>query len=238
MYSNTAEMLFHLHNGKAGATFRSDIDNYMNDIMERNHKDFLVPMGYVSLQKPIEFFNKYIRARFRRDVLCTWLLADSGKCSKVDPEKLGDLEGILFRELVPTAEGTIAHRLAHCPAAIDLDDALAMQSSDKSELASDVKLETIDDLLNSFSATLENETKVPSKREESKQLIVNQIWAQAEKWIRSNGVTFAHDAVDEIRKKMSEDFRKAEKAMSEAESKLNEDYEALQGLFKNADELS
>jgi hypothetical protein len=33
MYRNTAEMLYHLHNGKAGATFRSDIDNYMNDIM-------------------------------------------------------------------------------------------------------------------------------------------------------------------------------------------------------------
>jgi hypothetical protein len=97
MYSNTAEMLYHLHNGKAGATFRSDIDNYMNDIMERNHKDFLVPMGYVSLQKPIEFFNKYIRARFRRDVLCTWLLAEDGKGAKVDPEQLNDLESILFR---------------------------------------------------------------------------------------------------------------------------------------------
>lgn len=238
MYSNTAEMLYHLHNGKAGATFRSDIDNYMNDIMERNHKDFLVPMGYVSLQKPIEFFNKYIRARFRRDVLCTWLLAEDGKGAKVDPEQLNDLEGILFRELVPEAVGTIAHRLAHSPAVMDLEDALANQTPDKSELVSDAKLSAIEDLLNSFAATLETETKVPSKRDENKKVIVNQIWAQAEKWIRTNGFTFAHDAVDEIRKKMSEDFRKAEKAMAEAESKLNEDYEALQGLFKEADELS
>ena len=52
MYHNTAEMLYHLHYGKGGATFRSDIDNYMNDIMERDHENFLVPMGYVSLQKP------------------------------------------------------------------------------------------------------------------------------------------------------------------------------------------
>ena len=35
MYRNTAELLYHIHEGKGGETFRSDIDNYMNDIMER-----------------------------------------------------------------------------------------------------------------------------------------------------------------------------------------------------------
>ena len=97
MYRNTAEMLYHLHNGKAGATFRSDIDNYMNDIMERNHKEFLVPMGYVSLQKPNEQFNNYMRFRLRRDILRSWLLCDSGKEAVVEESSIENLYKELFR---------------------------------------------------------------------------------------------------------------------------------------------
>ena len=96
MYRNTAEMLYHLHNSQAGATFRSDIDNYMNDIMDKNHSEFLVPMGYVSLQKPIEQFAKYIRARFRRDVLRSWLLCNDKKQAKVNKEDIQPLYNQLF----------------------------------------------------------------------------------------------------------------------------------------------
>jgi len=99
MYRNTAEMLYHLHNGKAGATFRSDIDNYMNDIMERNHEDFLVPMGYVSLQKPQEQFAKYMRTRLKRDLLRSWLLCDDEKQAKVKKSEVENLYKKLFEEL-------------------------------------------------------------------------------------------------------------------------------------------
>ena len=108
MCHNTAEMLYHLHNGQAGATFRSDIDNYMNDIMEQNHEEFLVPMGYVSLQKPQEQFAKYMRARFRRDVLRSWLLCSDKKQASVSKEDVEPLYKQLFMELDPTAGDSIA----------------------------------------------------------------------------------------------------------------------------------
>ena len=226
MYRNTAEMLYHLHHGKAGATFRSDIDNYMNDIMERNHENFLVPMGYVSLQKPNEQFNKYMRFRMRRDILRTWLLADSGKDAKVEESKIDSLVDELFRELDWKIGGTIAGTIYN-GARGELEDLSAMQDSASENLSSELELSIIQGMVSDAMKKIENESNIADKRDEYKKKIVEGIWSQAEYWVRTRGLTFAHNAVDTVHKQMAMKFKEEEGFKS-----IKEDIEGMESSLQ------
>ena len=234
MYRNTAEMLYHLHHGKAGATFRSDIDNYMNDIMERNPKDFLVPMGYVSLQKPNEQFNKYMRFRLKRDILRSWLLAESGKEAKVEESAIEGLYKDLFRELDPGIAGTIANKIAGGNAVTDLYDTIEnAQDSNSEKLNSALNLDIIKGSIDDAKKNIENESNSADKRDEYKQKILQVIWSKAEEWIRTHGLTYAHDAVDTVRKYMAEKFEEEEKkGFKSREDDLLKNDEELQKLYE------
>lgn len=231
MIRNTAEMLFHLHNGQAGATFRSDIDNYMNDIMEKNHKDFLVPMGYVSLQKPNEYFNKYMRFRLKRDILRSWLLCAEGKESKVEDSQIKNLISVLFRELDYKIPGTIAYKIANSTAIRELKETVASQDPTSEKLDDALSLGAIESEVANLKNAIANESKNAEKREAYKNQIADAAWKQAEVWIRSNGLTFAHDAVDAVRKTMAEDYLIEEKDAKAAKDALAEQQEKLNGLF-------
>ena len=233
MYRNTAEMLYHLHHGKAGATFRSDIDNYMNDIMERNHKDFLVPMGYVSLQKPNEQFNKYMRFRMRRDILRSWLLAESGKEAKVEDSAIEGLYKDLFRELDASIPGTIANKIAGGNAINDLRSTLeSAQDVEAEKLDSQLELSSIQGMIGDVKKNIENESNSPDKRDEYKQKILQIIWSKAEEWIRTHGLTYAHDAIDAVRKYMAERFNEEEKkGFKSREEALQPIEDSLQKLY-------
>ena len=233
MYRNTAEMLFHLHHGKAGATFRSDIDNYMNDIMERNHENFLVPMGYVSLQKPNEQFNKYMRFRMRRDILRSWLLAESGKDAKVEESKIDGLVTELFKELDWKISGTIANRIAGGSAINALKETLESQDSSSEKLSSELDLGVIQGMINDAKKAIENESKIADKRDEYKKKIVEGIWSQTEQWIRTKGLTYAHDAVDAIRKHMAARYKDEE---TNGFKRLENDLEEMEGTLQKLHE--
>ncbi len=69
MYPNTAEMLFHIHEGEGGEALHSDVDNYMHDLYNLRPKGFLVPMGYIALRKPTAQFEQYMSARLGQDLL-------------------------------------------------------------------------------------------------------------------------------------------------------------------------
>ena len=238
MYRNTAEMLFHLHNGKAGATFRSDIDNYMNDIMERNHKDFLVPMGYVSLQKPNELFSNYMRFRFRRDLLRSWLLTEEGKAAKVEETQIPALKETLFRELNSTIPDTIAFKIANNNAVKSLLDAIESQDPNAEKLTSELEWGNVEDAFNNIKRNIENETKLTDKRDEYKSIIVEGIWSQAERWIRTNGLTFAHDAVDAVRKYMEHEHETFEQKIGSKRNDLDTKKAELQKKFEDANEIT
>lgn len=238
MIRNTAEMLFHLHNGQAGATFRSDIDNYMNDIMERNHKNFLVPMGYVSLQKPNEYFNKYMRTRLRRDILRSWLLCAEGKESKVEESKIPALITDLFRELDYKIPGTIANKIAGGNAVRTLRETLESQDSASDKLNSELSWGAIQSMLGDVKRNIENESKTTDKRDAYKKVLVEGIWSQAEKWIRQSGLTFAYDAVDKVRSQMAEDFKAAETRAKNVNEKLKEQEDHLDNLCKEAEDVN
>lgn len=203
MCHNTAEMLYHLHNGQAGATFRSDIDNYMNDIMEQDHEEFLVPMGYVSLQKPQEQFAKYMRARFRRDVLRSWLLCSDKKQASVSKEDVEPLYKQLFMELDPTAGDSIAR--SFLGNAKKLQKKLNDVDFSKEKMDEDIEISSISTDLSKVENTFKAES-ADDKRAHYKKLLVDGIWKQAEGLIREHGLSYTYNAIIEVRKHMLKEY--------------------------------
>ena len=238
MYRNTAEMLYHLHNGKAGATFRSDIDNYMNDIMERNHKDFLVPMGYVSLQKPNEQFGKYMRFRLRRDILRNWLLNDC-KEAKIEKEAVEGLYKDLFYQLFDKKNpDTIANKIAGGGNYDELKQTLEDPKFITEKLDSAVELDNISTSIDEVKTSIENESKSTDKRDNYKKKITEEIWFKVEEWIRSRGLTFAYNAVDTVRKHMAENFKQEQSKFDERQGELDEIFAVLPTLRDKAKKIS
>ena len=230
MCHNTAEMLYHLHNGQAGATFRSDIDNYMNDIMEQNHEEFLVPMGYVSLQKPQEQFAKYMRARFRRDVLRSWLLCSDKKQASVSKEDVEPLYKQLFMELDPTAGDSIAR--SFLGNAKKLQKKLDEVDLSKEKMDEDIEISSISTDLSKVENTFKAES-ADDKRAHYKKLLVDGIWKQAEGLIREHGLSYTYNAIIEVRKHMLKEYMIEEQ---DAHESLSAKETALSKL--KAEELS
>lgn len=230
MIRNTAEMLYHLHNGQAGATFRSDIDNYMNDIMEKNHEEFLVPMGYVSLQKPIEQYNKYMRARFRRDMLRSWLICNDKKQATPNKEEITNLKNELFRELDHKVSDSIAHEL------IGTGANLLEQIEDIDQKAEQIQGMLIGDITNELYQVARNieEHKGDDKKAVYKKHLVNGLWKAAEKIICEHGLAYAYQAVTKVRKELLEEY----KAEESGEKSFATRGEVLNELKQNLDDLS
>lgn len=219
MYRNTAEMLYHLHNSQAGKTFRSDIDNYINDIMEKNHSEFLVPMGYVSLQKPIEQFAKYMRARFRRDVLRSWLLCSDKKQAKVSNEDIEPLYRELFMELDPAAGDSIAH--SFLTSAKAAENKLAEVDTSKEKMDSDAEFESITiDLSNVEKRFISESTD--EKRAHYKKTLVDGIWKQAELLIREHGLAYTYNAIIEVRKFLLRQYQEEEQGANSLSNRVQE----------------
>ena len=240
MIRNTAEMLYHLHNGQAGATFRSDIDNYMNDIMEKNHEEFLVPMGYVSLQKPIEQFNKYMRARFRRDMLRSWLICNDAKQVKIANEDVKKLKEELFHELDHRATDSIAHELIG--KGINLTKKINDIDTEAQKIDEDMLISGIQTDLNQAARNIEAE-KGDDKKAGYKKQLIDGLWKSAEKLIREHGLAYAYNAVNKVRKELVEEYKaeesgEGEKSFNAREKKLNELKTKLEELSAAAGEVT
>ena len=231
MYRNTAEMLYHLHNGKAGATFRSDIDNYMNDIMERDHSNFLVPMGYVSLQKPQEQYVKYIRTRFKRDLLRSWLLCEDEKTAKFEKSATQPLYMDLFEELDPNVSTSVAHSF--------LGNARSVQNR---IAEADTDSEQMDDMLEfgSISTDLSKVERLfafegtDEKRDKYKRMIIAGLWKKTEVLIREHGLAYTQNALTAVRRFMYEEYKREE----QGEQSLASRDRALVEMRQELQELS
>ena len=220
MYRNTAEMLYHLHHGKGGATFRSDIDNYMNDIMERDHENFLVPMGYVSLQKPEEQFVNYIRSRFKRDLLRNFLLCDSGKEAKVDEQDVQSLYDKLFDGL-----DDVKKEIYGSDAEKEISNALDAQD-DSDTLDENLYFENIK---KNF-GRLEDGLKAASeKKNDYKKHITDVLWTNAENLVLEHGLTYAINAVEHVRSHMKKEYEvETKKLGTTTENSGQEPYKKLE----------
>ena len=206
MYRNTAEMLYHLHAGQGGDTFRSDIDNYMNDIMERDHRNFLVPMGYVSLQKPNEQFHRYFACRLKRDILRSWMLNESLK-SEMEDSEVVKLFDELFEYCDPRKTGSFANEMTKkFNELIDIVGQLSSESTN--ELKDDqYKLDKFD--VGEVIKKVQNESKL-EKKEEHKARLNETIWRAAEEMIKKYGVVYTIAAIEKVKEYAKEMYDKFE----------------------------
>lgn len=235
MIRNTAEMLYHLHNGQAGATFRSDIDNYMNDIMEKNHEEFLVPMGYVSLQKPVEQFNKYMRTRFRRDVLRSWLICNDKKSAKVTKEEAQKIADELFAELSISTGTSIANEIIGARYN-NLKNTIDEINTDEEEMEDRLSFSTLESDINGIGRAFE-EAKSPDNKAKYKKIIVSALWKNAEKIIREHGLAYAYNAIREARSIILARYRDLESgpnSLNIQEGKLREEKQEVEKASNDA----
>lgn len=239
MYHNTAEMIYILHHGAGGETFRSDIDNYMNDIMERNHEDFLVPMGYVQLHKPTDQFARYFRRRFERDVLRTWLLNADAKENAIPDSQLPALYKKLFRELDHKIPDTVAKQLVGGSLS-DLEDEALDPSiiAGKKELPSVLKLNNVLTTLETIEQNVRSASKTVEKRSETKELLVSGAWKQAEEWIREYGLIYAINAVDAVRTYVRGIYEQQENSTKDRKDELDSKFEELKKLEAKAADIT
>lgn len=234
MYRNTAEMLYILHAGAGGNAFRSDIDNYMNDIMERDHENFLVPMGYVQLHKPTVQFDSYFRARFERDILKSWLLNAEDKANEIPDRMAEELYKKMFKQLDHTYGGTIANRLTKKSESIyenSLDPALIVE---KEELPSSMKLDDVASDLDDVLRAVKAESITPEKRDSYKERLISDAWRQVETWIKEQGLIYAINAVDVVRTYIKERYDQLESDNKKRKEEKEELFEHLEEIYKNA----
>lgn len=228
MYRNTAEMLYHLHAGQGGDTFRSDIDNYMNDIMERNHEDFLVPMGYVSLHKPMEQFDNYFRTRFKRDLLRTLLINEESEENEIDDAKAKVLASDLFLQLDKDKD-TLAKRLGSSFRDIMQNDLDRNKIEGQQKLDDELQLEVITGKVNEAKGRFEQERK-QEKRDKTKKMLTNGIWRKSEEMMRQKGIVYAINVVDKVHEYLSADYKAFQDNLSKREQALRDSYDGDEGL--------
>lgn len=239
MYRNTAEMLYHLHNGQGGDTFRSDIDNYMNDIMEKDHANFLVPMGYVSLQKPNEQFREYLRTRFRRDILQNWLLNDDAKKEEFSDADAKKLSKEFFSELNPDLQGTIAATIKkeHSKDATEIFEDMTAVQGDNVKLEEQYALDKLAAPIDDFVKNVTTKETADEKKNGYKKIIIAKMWKSAEDMIRNKGLAYTVAALGKLQDVSKAEYQAFNDSCKGKEGEISDLYNTLNDKYKKAAEF-
>lgn len=213
MYSNTAEMLFYIHEGNGGDALHSDVDNYMHDLYFQRPKGFLVPMGYIALRKPEAEFTQYVEARIKRDVLKYGLRNEDS--NKVDDKDTSSSSPIvkLYKEAFTT---TLSKELAKKKEEI-VEDAFSENKIHKNGETGNEFLLTIEELekveinqslvVNTI-AEINEVPELKDKLKVARHEIKSVFWLRADEMIREHGSQYAADFFKKLNNYAKEQFIK------------------------------
>lgn len=232
MYRNTAELLYHVHEGKGGETFRSDIDNYMNDIMERDHENFLVPMGYVSLHKPEEQMKAYMRTRFKRDVLRDWLINNNPKVVAIDDLKKKPLYNEVFESIL---ENGIFYKQLNKAIETVIEDVNI--DTEKNKLDENANIDSVSSIVANIPDEF-NKVMKAERLEEVKDELITSIWKKAEYWIRENGIIYALNAIDAVREIARNEYDTLNNEQKNKKEDVEKAQKEVEDTHKDAQEVS
>lgn len=219
MYSNTAEMLFYIHEGDGGDALHSDVDNYMHDLYFQRPKGFLVPMGYIALRKPEAEFTQYVEARIKRDLLVYGLRNEGA--NKVDDKDTSASSPIvkLYNEAFQT---TLTKELNDKKDEV-LEETFPESKIIKSNEGGKIEYRlTVDELegegvnQNLSAVAVEQITTLPELKEKQKKAIEEvtaTLWLRADEMIRAYGSEYTAD----FYRKLNEYARERFKAISTKE---------------------
>ena len=199
MYNNTAELLFHIHEGNGGDALHSDVDNYMHDLYLQRPKGFLVPMGYIALRKPEEEFDKYIEARFKRDFLVYGLRNAGEPLVNEDDESISKLYEDVFKgtdlqkELKTISDEKWAEKYPESKIKKDDSEEGGKYLMTITELE-DATLTK--DLPQKFSKQYISTEEIPNLvdlKKTAKKQIKSKLWLRADEMIRERGAVYTFD---------------------------------------------
>ena len=198
--------------------------------MERDHHDFLVPMGYVSLQKPEEQMRKYMHARLRRDLLRDWLLNENHSFPEEQAARMADS---LFEQL-GNGSGSLGARLIQSS---DLETALQSQSYDDYRLCAELDFDTIQGYIENVKSNLSRYSK-GENREHLVSVMKDALWDKAENLIREHGIIYAQDAFDSVRRHVVEQLERDRQKVNDHKADLNEREANVRIWFEKAGEIT
>lgn len=115
MYSNTAELLFFIHQSQGrdplASSFKSDADNHLDDLVIQNPLNYLQAMGYVALRKPETEFESYIDHRLKLELLSYGLLSPFPENLDLKQEISSLYDSIVRKELFSNEPDTFSEAI-------------------------------------------------------------------------------------------------------------------------------
>lgn len=248
MYSNTAEMLFYIHEGDGGDALHSDVDNYMHDLYFQRPKGFLVPMGYIALRKPEGEFTQYVEARIKRDIL-TYGLRNDNVANKVDEKDTSSSSPLvkLYNEAVNTSLVKELKKLKEDTLEENFTDSKIVKSNEggKEEYRltiSELEQEGVNqNLVTNSVAVLKELPELKDKQKKAIAEIKSILWLRADEMLRAQGSVYTADFYKKLNDYAKEQFKaKCTKERPDNSEKLAkalkdvEDFTLTEKLNKNS----
>ncbi len=112
MYSNTAELLYFIHQSQGrdtlASSFKSDADNHLDDLVTQNPQNYLQAMGYIALRKPEAEFENYVDHRLKLELLSYGLLSPFPENMDLKQEISSLYDSIIRKELFSNEPDTFS----------------------------------------------------------------------------------------------------------------------------------
>ena len=112
MYSNTAELLFFIHQSQGrdalASSFKSWADNFLDEAVLKEPLDYIQPMGYVALRKPESEFEKYMDHRLKLELLTYGIIGRIPEDVDIKTDIASLYKNIIAKELFDGQENTFS----------------------------------------------------------------------------------------------------------------------------------
>ncbi len=203
MYSNTAELLFYIHDGAGADGLKSFLDNYEDGEEQIAPECFLIPMGYMALRKPEEQFENYISTRIKYEVLRHGVIGESAGSSQQRRKQVIQLfdtvikchlfeQGATGNSYYAAMKGVVDEKIDE-----DLPDNAIKNDKDKivTKLPGHITIDTARGVIDSIEATI---ATLGEKKEKALDAIRVSLWRWAEDNARKWGLLYVKEILQEL----------------------------------------
>lgn len=211
MYSNTAELLFFIHQSQGrdplASSFKSDADNHLDDAIRENPLGFLQPMGYVALRKPEADFELYVEHRLKTEILNYGLLSPFPEEMDLEQEITSLYQRTIYQPLFgnePDSFSFAASSIVNNQIQRSFSSNL-LKEDDKprKRLTSGISQAAADRVVNNFTAALndlfEGRTQAGNKNHSRRNVlkqIEESLWNWVEDYTLRYGLNFVKSVLD------------------------------------------
>lgn len=260
MYSNTSELLYFIHQSQGrdpeASSFKSHADNYLDEVVGTEPMNFLEPMGYVALRKPVSEFENYIQHRLQLDLLKYGLLSPLSEEISLQAEIAALYHDLIATELFEGKKDTfsaLVDSLVSSQISRSFSDNLLKEDGvTRRRLTSGISQAAADKVVSQFTMAIEDvyegrETGDSELNRFSKKAVLERIKENLWKWVEEqtlvNGLNYVQQVLDGLDLYASEILSAyATGRQADGVSSLTENLRQIQAqlpdLYHKADEIT